>query len=141
LISLLAGCGLLVEKLERFAIDGKALPLVNDALDEIPPAALQQGVCGARSAIDVAEAQVSGLLLQRYKELGADALPALGWPDQTCGSPGRQVTMGGDGLSLESGNTANAPFSKCHNSDRKAALIREGLKIALRVARAAGTVV
>jgi hypothetical protein len=53
---------------------GQGLTLVNDALDELPPATLQQGVRGACTAIDALEAQNSGLMLQRRKELSADII-------------------------------------------------------------------
>jgi hypothetical protein len=51
------------------------------------------------------------------------------------------VAVTGDGLSLERGDTANATFAKRHNSDRQAAVDREGLEIALRIARAACAIV
>jgi hypothetical protein len=47
--------------LERFLVDAKVFTLVTDALDQLPPATLQQRFCGARTAIDVVIAQTSGL--------------------------------------------------------------------------------
>jgi hypothetical protein len=60
--------------LERFAVDAKAMPVMDDTLHALPTATLEQRFGSAGSAEDAAETQRTSLFLQRHKQLGANPL-------------------------------------------------------------------